>query len=58
MKKTLLLLLAGMLCCTTIASADNFVTYATRAQQNATKETLYDLPASSVTVIRGKIALK
>lgn len=29
-----------------------------RSQQNGSKETLYDLPASSVTVIRGKIALK
>jgi PEP-CTERM motif len=35
-KKTLLLLTAAVLCCTSIASADNFVTYATRAQQNAT----------------------
>ncbi len=28
------------------------------SQQNVTKETLYDLPAASVVVIRGKIALK
>jgi hypothetical protein len=51
-----------------IAAAPTIVAYSSgsadpdgpilRAQQNATKETLYDLPASSVTVIRGKIALK
>ena len=27
-----------------------------RSQQNGTKETLYDLPASSVVVIRGNVA--
>jgi hypothetical protein len=29
-----------------------------RSQQNGTKETLYDLPAASVVVIRGKVAMK
>ena len=36
MKKAFLLLTAAMVCCATFASADNFVTYATRAQQNPT----------------------